>query len=440
MNTTAAPSILRRVIGAGLLSALVGALLVAAAVWWVVGEEVDELMDHSLSESAEIIHNVLLTQGALDHAGQAAPDGGEYESDLIWQVVDTASGRVLNRSHRAPPEALLRAPAPAGRSVVHGPWHIVTLGFKGHIRFLLVAQSRAERTEARHEVMTYTAAAAVFMVLLSAGLMYGALRRELRPIDQLTRSVRGYDPLQPSSFSEDAARAELVPVQQAVEELGRRLAQRIVSERAFNHHAAHALRTPLAGIEAQLAAALLEAPAELRPRLERARQSALRLGRVMQALMMMFRSGIEPRRDTASLAQLLRPELFPALDIRIGQDAPLQADPDLMTAVLLNLLDNAQRHRATRVDLEVHIQPDGCRVLSLRDDGQGTEESQRARLHDALRRQDYNPRSGLGGLGLILADLVLRAHGGRVELPPCAPGFEVLLIWPVGASVTNGCN
>lgn len=440
MKSPPAPSIQRRVISANLVSALVGALLVASAVWWVVGDEVDELMDHSLSESAEIIHNVLLRHGALDHAGQAAPDGGEYEADLVWQVVDPVGGKVLNRSHRAPSQPLLTALLPHGQSAAHGPWHVVTLGFKGESRFLLVAQSEAERSEARFEVMSYTAAAAVLMVLLSAGLMNWALRRELRPIDQLTRSVQGYDPLQPSSFAEDVERAELVPVQQAVEELGRRLAQRMISERAFTHHAAHALRTPLAGIEAQLAAALLEAPEELRPRLERARQSALRLGRVMQALMMMFRSGIEPRRETASLGDLLRPDLFPGLDIRIGKDAALQADPDLMTAVLLNLLDNAQRHRATRVDLDVQAQADGWRVLRVRDDGQGTDDERRTRMNNALARQDYNPRAGLSGLGLILADLVLRAHGGRVELPATTRGFEVCLTWPDHTSVTNGFN
>ncbi|MBK9362956.1 MAG: hypothetical protein IPM99_18555 [Rubrivivax sp.] len=57
----------------------------------------------------------------------------------------------------------------------------------------------------------------------------------------------------------------------AIEALGERLARRVANERAFGAHSAHALRTPLAGIDLQLAVAEREAPPALQPRLARAR-------------------------------------------------------------------------------------------------------------------------------------------------------------------------
>jgi signal transduction histidine kinase len=69
----------------------------------------------------------------------------------------------------------------------------------------------------------------------------------------------------------------------------------------------------------------------------------------------------------------------------------------------------------------------------LTDDGPGVGEAQRQNLSDALRDQNYQGRMGMG---LMLADLVARAHGGHVHLPPCAQGFSVQL-WigpPVPAS------
>lgn len=431
----APPSIRQRVIGAAVLVSFFGAVIVAAAVAVVVGDEVDELMDHSLRESAEIIHNVLVAQRALDHEGQVADDGGAYESDLVWQVIDTSQARVLNRSHRAPDQPLIVAQLPGTGGISMGPWRVVTIGFRQHPnRFLAVAQHQSERAEARGEVLTWAAGIAMGLVLVIGGVLNWRLRRELKPIDQLSRAVRRYDPLHPSTFSEDAVRAELLPVQEAVQELGRRLGQRIVSERAFTHHAAHALRTPLAGIEAQLCAVLSEVPAEARPRIERARQATRRLGRVMQALMMMFRSGIEPRRSPVTLQDLITTDLFETLRLRLQGLAPLHADPDLMTAVLLNLLDNAQRHGARQVLLKAEALPDGQCRLTVQDDGHGCPSELRARLRKALAEQDYNPRTGLKGLGLILADLVVRSHGGAVVLPEVSQGFAVVMTWPVEAS------
>jgi signal transduction histidine kinase len=62
---------------------------------------------------------------------------------------------------------------------------------------------------------------------------------------------------------------------------------------------------------------------------------------------------------------------------------------------------------------------------STRDDGRGAELSRLALLRAALETQNYE---GQTGLGLMLADLVARAHGGRLVLPDTPSGFAVELV------------
>jgi K+-sensing histidine kinase KdpD len=98
----------------------------------------------------------------------------------------------------------------------------------------------------------------------------------------------------------------------------------------------------------------------------------------------------------------------------------VHADADLLAAALLNLLDNAQRHGATRVQVSTPA-PD---TLRLHDNGPGVDDTRRQALGSALAAQDYD---AVPGLGLTLSDLVARAHGGMLSLPPVPTGFAVEL-------------
>ncbi len=422
-----------------LVVSLLWALLVAGVVRYVVRHEVNELMDQGLRESAEVLHSVLAVLHRQGQNQTIAQVHAEYEEHLVWQIVHVQTGEVVGQSHKAPAQPLLLTPDPQPRNTADGQWRVITFSFQNDPQhFLLVAQSEEERVESRTEATTYTLIGALLMSVLATALLSLLVRRELEPLFGLSRAVEGYDPLRPETRPRVPERAELVPMAQAIRDLGGRLAQRIASERAFTAHAAHALRTPLAGIDAQLAIALKEAPESLRPRLTQSRAAAARLSRVMQALLTMFRSGSEPQRQIIRLSELLAPLASDALQLDITSDKPLDADPDLLSAVLFNLIDNAQRHHAQKVELTATREA-GINQLRLHDDGQGCPAEQLQQLRDALARQDYAASSGLKGLGLILADLVVRAHGGHIQLPTAAQGFCVELSWPA-ASQTQGSS
>lgn len=408
------PSIATRLARAVLGWALAWGLAVGLAVWLAAAHEVDELLDEALRASAELMAALM-----AEHDEEVAlPSGSVAVEHFAWQLV-AADGRVLRRSARAPEAAWHGAPK-MGYADAPG-WRVFGLAAARDGRVVYAAQTRDERNEARAEVALGAVLAALAVGLLGQFWLRARVRQELQPLQQLSQRLAGWPvPDGRTAALGEPERAELVPVHRALEDLAGRLAQRLASEQAFAAHAAHALRTPLAGIDAQLAVAARMAPPELAERLVRVRGAAARLQHVVAALLGLFRSAdgqAALQRAAVPLDELVR-RLPPfALAVRAEPGGLIDADADLLAAALLNLLDNAQRHGAREVQLSV---AGGGRVLQVRDDGRGVAPERRDELAQALAEARY---ADTGGLGLMLADRVARAHGGRLVLPAVASGF-----------------
>jgi len=401
-GTSALPSIRRRLARAMLLGSLLCGLAVAVAVWLAAIEEVDELLDDTLQASAEVMASLLPASGEPLVTGR-----GHEDERFAWQVVDPSQGVVM-RSARAPKDPFV-APASAGYAD-NASWRVYGMLLPASGRMLYVAQTRAERSEASFEVATSSALAALAVGILAYFWLSALVRHEWSPVQRLSERLAAHEPLATGATLGPAERAELEAVHSSVDRLGQRLAQRIVHERAFTAQAAHALRTPLAGIDAQLAVCLRESPPALQPRLQRVRQAAGNLQRVVAALLTLFRSDGEPVREMVDLDELVRQFPIDRLRVDVQATQPLHADPDLLAAALANLLDNAQRHGASRVT----VSTPAANTLRLHDDGPGVAPEQRQALCRALDAQAYDD---VPGLGLTMADLVARAHGGRLRLP-----------------------
>lgn len=414
------PSIRTRLARALLGWSVVWGLAVAAAVWLAVDHEVSELLDDTLEASADVLGG-LLTRGDAAAAqawnGPATADGAAPNRRFAWQVVG-ADARLLLRSPHAP-DAVLHARAVPGFSRT-ADWRIFgrPLGTDG--RILYVAQTREERIEAQAEITLSTALAALGIGLLGHLWLRRRVRDELLPLQRLSDRLAGHEPSQAGASLGPAERDELQPVHAAIEELGRRLAQRVERERAFTAHAAHSLRTPLAGIDTQLAVALRECPPQLQPRLRRVREAAGRLARVVAALLALFRSSAALQRQPVNLHQLLSQLGIYGVAWEVQEPGIVDADADLLAAALLNLIDNSLRYGAHQLTLSVP-RP---RTLCVADDGPGVTAQRREELQAALEQQNYEGRMGLG---LMLSDLIARSHGGVLVLPPAERGFVVEL-------------
>ena len=398
---------IRRGLSRALLAwSLVGGAAIAVSVWIQADKEVEELLDETLQTASQVMAPVLTQQPELPAVAAPVPAAdGEGHNHFAWQLV-SRDGRVLSRSVTAP-ELALHATASAGFSNVRG-WRVFgrSLGADGLV--LYVAQTREERDEAQAEVAMSAVLAALAVALLAYLWLRAVASHELAPLQRLSARLEALDldALAPLGAAE---RVELQPVHDALDGLAERLSRRLASERAFSAQAAHSLRTPLAAIDAQLAVALKEVPTELQPRIQQVRDAARRLQRVVAALLALFRSGVTLRRQAVDVAAALSGLPLDGLTVEVSPGLVVSADPDLLVAALLNLLDNAARMRAR------HVWIDGPapQVLRVRDDGSGIAPERRAQLQQALDTQHYD---GNTGLGLMLADHIARAHGGRLAL------------------------
>lgn len=412
------PSIRDRLSRALLGWSAVWGVAVAAAIMLAVPHEVDELLDDTLEASADVLA-VLLTLSAdvfpadgVRAAGRVVPAASTNR--FAWQVVGPEG--VLLSSPSAPPAPLRATPTPGFTDT--RDWRVFGTALGDDGRMLYVAQTMDERREAQFEVGLGAALTALAVGLLGHLRLRSRVRHELTPLEALSQRLALHDPTAPGASLGPAERQELQSVHAAIDDLGHRLARRVAHERAFSAHAAHALRTPLAGIDAQLAVALRESPPAVQPRIKRAREAAARLQRVVAALLALFRSNAELTRTPVDLQTLLARLPVEGLAVEVQPGAALDADEDLVAAALLNLLDNALRYGAHRVLVSV-TEPGTVRI---QDDGPGVPAARRRVLQQAV---DQAADGADTGLGLRLADLVARAHGGRLVLPDVATGFAV---------------
>ena len=100
--------------------------------------------------------------------------------------------------------------------------------------------------------------------------------------------------------------------------------------------------------------------------------------------------------------------------------ASVNIDEARVSLLLKNLLSNALRYSPETsgpVELEFHMEDDEL-VLVVRDHGPGLPAEQAARLGEPFYRGDPSRarQTGGTGLGLYLATLVARAHGGALRL------------------------
>jgi two-component system sensor histidine kinase HydH len=107
-------------------------------------------------------------------------------------------------------------------------------------------------------------------------------------------------------------------------------------------------------------------------------------------------------------------ELVAELD---APDASLRVDPDLIAQVLLGLVTNAAEAVSSggRVELRAHQEAERV-VVEVADDGPGVPDADRERVFEPF----FTTKAEGTGLGLAMAERIVRAHGGRLRVVPGA--------------------
>jgi len=118
-----------------------------------------------------------------------------------------------------------------------------------------------------------------------------------------------------------------------------------------------------------------------------------------------------------------------------GQDSVvIEGDRELITQMLVNLVENSLRHAGPRARVKVRCAVQrGRPVLAVVDDGPGVPDTERERLFDRFHRLEASRSTPGSGLGLSMVAAVAKLHGAEVSLHDAAPGLDVRVTFPAAA-------
>jgi len=258
--------------------------------------------------------------------------------------------------------------------------------------------------------------------------------RALRPLQATATAIgeRQISDLSPLELNE--AVEELRPVLRALNNLFERLALARLREAHLTASAAHELKTPLAGLKAQAQIALVSPEAEARTAALKQISTAVdRSSRLVNQLLEMARQDSRDDAVAPAVWVVLAHAWTQAVtdvaatsrarSVRLELQAPpaeLHVSPELLQAILRNLLGNAVQYAKSRVVARLERSGVNWRLV-IEDDGPGIAFADLPRVRERFYRGRH--AQGIGsGLGLSIVDLAVEHAGFSLELEHTAAG------------------
>ncbi len=440
-------SLQQRLISRALTAVFVAWLATAGFVWFEARQEVDELLDAHLAQSAAVLVVLQNITPEDDEDLLNEPMLSKFADRVAYQVFDDgrlvmASSNVGNVPLSTRLEGFETVTRKDGQE-----WRVYSETGRDKDARIYVA----ERIESREEILRavlrgFLPPLTIALPLLLISLWWN-VRSGLQPLQRLRQALlkRDTQTLTPVSLPETPQ--EVQPMLDALNDLLQRLAQRMETERRFTADAAHELRTPIAAIRAQAQVALSSnTDDQVR---KQALQDTLvgcdRASRVVEQLLTLAR--VEGPQDVASepfrldqLAQQVMADLTPEA-LRRGQTLELLAPEPLQVngqstlwqILLRNLIDNALRYSpdgaVVRIDAQ-RLDPSHVQV-TVQDSGAGLSSADMARLGERFFRVLGNQATG-SGLGWSIVRHIASLQQVDVQVGKSADlgGLQVILRYP----------
>ena len=425
------------------LLALVAAVL-ALVSWFMVSsfarQAAERTQDNILAASATIIAETLRSEGGqvrLELPYAAFAMLGAVSEDRVFYQVETAGAFLtgyddLTIGSTAPRAGDVRFETIDYRDVSLRMVRMTRLVLAGDEPVpvtVSLAQTRNGIGTIAADLSQTAAALSVAFFLLAVALTAFVTQTSLRPLNELAQAVarRGPNDLRPLRRK---APSELTPLMLSLNRLMERLAQSLRRSEEFIAEAAHRVRTPLATVRAQAEVALHAATTEddkkrLRQMIRAVDESSRSAGQLLDHATVAYRAEDLARDhiDLAELAETVADALRPTaglkdIDIRlVTTPVMVRGDKVLLESALRNIVDNAVKYSPDETAVEIHVSAqDGRAEVVVSDEGPGLGDGAHAKLVERFRR-GTNVAGVVGsGLGLTIANEVLGAHGGTLQL------------------------
>jgi len=315
--------------------------------------------------------------------------------------------------------------------------------------FYLAAARSTDPLEDTLDILAWTTGVScVAATLLSALLMAVVVSRGFRPVRDVADQIAAINAADLSARLQPPGQAaELVPIVEKLNGLLERLNEAVRREKALTADMAHELRTPLAGIRTtlELSASRVRSEQEYRQTIDGCLAMAIQMQTMANNLLTLARieggEFLYRLRDCRldlcvqeALAQ--HTSLIGKRQIKL-QHEPFSAclvktDPDALTLIIRNVLENAFTHVDTggTVIVTLNGRPDGA-LFDVRNTGSRISQQQAAHVFERFWRGDEARTAGEAhtGLGLAIVKNIMGLLRGRVIVQSEAGGWFLIQLW-----------
>lgn len=379
---------------------------------------------------------------------------GTLHLKVQGSTVDTAT-ILVEGARRAPSqrviEQLLAVPTDGHPHSVQlqglGPYRAVATQ-SGDVREVSAVSIREQSAMLRHTAWL-AAAITALAVLASVLVTREVVRRSLRPLNRLAATAREVSELEldrgevalPVRVAETDPRSEVGRVGQALNTMLNHVEEALVVRQAseqkvrqFVADASHELRNPLASIRgyAELTRRDRDAlPAPTAMAMGRIEAESARMSSLVEDLLLLARLDNDPHVVLAPV-DVVELVLGAVTDARAAGpdhvwrvDLPEEpvmalADSHRLVQVVVNLLSNARQHTPAGTTVTTRVgREDAWAVVRVTDDGPGIPDAVRDHVFERFAKADVaraHSAEPSTGLGLAIAQAVMSAHGGSVEV------------------------
>lgn len=318
---------------------------------------------------------------------------------------------------------------------------------------LLVGRDLGDRENLRHVMARALFTSLAWLVLIGTlGGLFVA-RRVLQRVDAISASAHEIMkgdlarrlPLSGSNDELDRLAVNLNAMLERIDEL-------MTGLKEVSDNIAHDLKTPLTRLRNNADAALREGGSTdvMHLALERVIDEADGLIRIFNALLTIARleagqaggemKPCDPAEILADVVELYEPlaeDEGACISVEVQSGLSIKANRELIGQALANLLDNAVKYGLsdTKREISAQVKLVGPNVeICIADHGAGIAVPDRARVTDRFVRLEGSRSRPGSGLGLSMAQAILKLHGGELRIEDNAPGLRVVLALPLSTS------
>ncbi len=304
-----------------------------------------------------------------------------------------------------------------------------------------VAETTGKRSTLATEIIKGVMVPQFIILPLAVLLVWMALVRGIRPLNDLEQKIRARKPDDLSPIEESHIPQEVAPLVSSINDLLTRLKASLTTQKRFLADAAHQLKTPLAGLRMQAELAQREAnPLDIRNSLQQIAHSSKRATHTVNQLLALARAETTGRAlpnariDLARLVMgVVRDSVPRALEhgIDLGYEGPeelpedchMDGNPTLLQEMTRNLVDNAINYSGGDGVVTARVLFDrfsGVLILQVEDNGPGIPENERELVLQPFYRALGTNVDG-SGLGLAIVHEIAQQHNATVHMEDAHP-------------------